>query len=728
MSGLLAPADPAPIGPLQDHLGTKEAAARLQVMHPSGNPDPCPAGWTAQQDTCRVEQPACPYSPFDPTRLMQRSTEFTEFCEETISPGDPDYGACTGPPVLPNQYPRTYPGFAVIVDPVTTSCRMLQLRTCEAGTRIDSEWCRSTIRRSWTCPQPNAIPRNEFNTCYIVPTSTMSTALACGSGAPDLLIVDCADYVGTDFVEPPGSAPCGSYDTGTAPPLTNAANPYWCQFNEKYLKIACHDANPSQSECPDSWTMCLKRGSGTGGCDGAAHTIMCRGLQYNYERQHTAALADNMIDHAEEVSLRTESAWVRGEHCEPCLILPFEPIPEHCPDDTYEEARPFIERIDMFQAIEQEHDIELNHRACFHLNTWHPTTMVNPNDPNLDCAAVPSRCDSPSPGNPVWSSTHFTGLAVVNSSVIVRLHDAPVTYREYPSSLSLNDLVNGNIRWRMQYAEFPGTGLAPSGQLVRTFSRPPSNLSTNSPSRLGNLSFECVANHLPVYKLIVEELWPDRPDDAAAITAMFGPGALDWWTDLAREPGAQQRLTESRGLPWWPSLSTTAEQDQRIASLKTKAPCHAGQSVEVWCRWTPARSGYFRLKVGGGWHMTIGDIRGTIGAFRMAALRLGVQSLTPQQQQHVRDTLAVLGCGRNRSPDPSCAWSPAAVGLQNDLSDIIPVTPDSLYRSPNEGQQYPGLDLRVRYSDRGSTAKYTETQSFGIQVHEVRVSTVTPSN
>ena len=689
-------------------------------------PDPCPAGYTPAGELCQVEQPACPYSPFDPTRLMQRSTEFTEFCEETINPGEPNYDACTGPPVAPHEDPATYPGFAVMVDPITAGCRMLQLQTCEVGTRINSEWCRSTIRRSWTCPQPNAIPRNQFNTCYIVPTGTISTAVACGPGAPDLVIIDCADYVGNDFVEPPGSVPCGSYITGTAPTMTNATNPYWCQFNPSYLKIVCHSTTPPASECGPSTALCLKRGSGTGGCDGIAHTMRCRSLQFSYEQQHSAALADNVIDRTEEVNLRTQSAVVRDDGCEPCLILPFEPIPPHCPDDTYETATPYIERVSMYQAIEQQHDIEHTHRACAHLNTQQPTTMVNPNDPSLDCAAIASRCDSPSPGNPVWSSTHFSGLAVVNSSVIVRLHDAPMTYREYPSSLSLNDLVNGNIRWQRDYAEFPDSGLTPSGQIVRTFSRPSSTLVTNSPAVLGNLSFECVATHLPVYKLIVEELWPDRPADAAAITAMFGLKALDWWTNLAMVPGAQERLTEARGLTWWPSLTTADEQDGRVDSLKATVPCHAGQSVEVWCRWTPSRSGYFRLKVGGAWYMNIGDIRGVHSADRLAALSRSVQDLTPQQRQQVRDTLAVLGCGRDRTPDPSCAWSPAAVGLQDDLSDIIPLTSEGLYQNPTEGQKYPGLDLRVRYTDRGSSTKYTETQTFGIQVHEVRVRTVTP--
>ena len=719
--GLLAPVESTLSGPVDgglgsSGLGSSNAWAQSASVQ-SGTPDPCPAGYTPNNDLCQVGQPACPNSPLDPTRLMQRSTEFTEFCEETVTlAANPvEYAVCAAP----------LQGYTVIDDGI--SCRVLQLRTCEIGSRIDSEWCQSTVRRSWTCPQPNAIPRNEFNTCYIVPTGAISLTIACGPGAPDLVVIDCADYVGNDIVEPPGSVPCGSYFTGTAPAMTNAANTYWCQFYPSYLKIACHSTTPPPGECGSSLAMCLKRGSGTGGCEGIAHTMLCRSLQFGYEQQHATALADNTIDYAEEVSLRNLSAVIRDDGCEPCLILPFEPLPPHCPDDTTETARPYIFRLSQFQAIEQEHDIETNNPACAHLNTWQQTTMVNPNNPSLDCAAVASRCDSPSPGNPVWSSTHFSGLAVVNSSVIVRLHDAPFGFREYPSSLNLNTLISGNIQWRREFAEFPGTGLVPSEQVVRTFSRPPSNLTSTSPAIMGNLSYECVTTELPLFKLIVEELWPDRPADATAITAMFGSRALDWWTNLGLTPGAQQRLTEARGLPWWPGLTTPDEQNERIASLKTKLECHSGQSIEVWCRWTPTHSGYFRLKVGGGWRMTIGGTRGSIGATRLQALSLSVQNLTPQQQQQVRDTLEVLGCGSNRAPDPSCGWSPAAVGLQNDLSGIIPITPDSLYRSPSEGQMYPGLDLRVRYTDFGEATNYTETQSFGIQVHEVRVSTVTPA-
>ena len=305
-------------------------------------------------------------------------------------------------------------GYVVMDD--GTSCRVLQLRTCEVGSRIDSEWCRSTVRRSWSCPQANAIPRNEFNTCYVVPTSAISLTVTCGPGAPDLVVIDCADYVGNDVVEPPGSVLCGSYFTGRAPTMADVvANAYWCEFDQSYLKIVCHGAAPPPGECGPSPAMCLKRGSGTGGCDGIAHTMLCRSWQFDYEQQHATALADNMIDRTEESSLRTLSVVVRADGCEPCLILPFQPLPSHCPADIRETVRPVrFPRTYQFQAIEQEHDIETNHPACAHLNTWQQTTMANPNNPSLDCAAIASRCDSPSPGNPVWSSTHFSGLAVTS--------------------------------------------------------------------------------------------------------------------------------------------------------------------------------------------------------------------------------------------------------------------------------------------------------------------------
>lgn len=712
--GLLGPLGTDLLGPLQDHLGGTEAAAQPPNVQ-DGVGDPCPAGFTELVELCQFEQPACPTSPLDPTRRMLRSSEFTEFCEETVNvAADPaEYAVCAAP----------LEGYVVMDD--GTDCRVLQLRTCEIGTRINSELCRATIRRSWTCPS-GSIRRNEFNTCYIVP-NTVVTAPVCATGAPDLVIVDCADYVGNDFVEPPGSVACGFYFTGSAPAMTNAANPYWCQFQQSYLKIACHSTTPPPGECGPSTALCLKRGSGTGGCDSIAHTIFCRNEQFDYEQQHTAALADNVIDQAEQLLLRTLSALVRDEGCEPCIILPFEPIPPHCPGDTHETANFLYPRVFQYQAIEQEHDIENINRACRHLNTWDETTMVNPNDPSLDCAAIASRCNSPSSGNPVWSTTHVSGLAVVNSSVIVRLHDVPVTVREYPRVLTLDNLINGRILWRTTFAEFPGTGLVPSEQVVRTFTRPPPDITTASPAALANRTNECAASNAPMFKLIVEELWPDRPADAAAITAMFGASALDWWTNLSMTPGAQRRLTEASGLPWWPALSTPDERDERIASLKTKIDCNSAQSSEVWCRWTPARSGYYRLKVGGGWLMTVGEVRGVQNAADLATLSRNVQRLTPQQRQRVRDTLTVLGCGPYRTPDPSCAWSPSSVGLQNDLSDIIPLTPDGLYRRPGEGQQFPGLDLRVRYQDRGVTTKYTETQTFGVEVHEVRVHTVSPA-
>ncbi len=739
--GVLAPVEFADLpDPLHDRLGTAEAAAQLTTVQP-GRPNACPAGYTPDVDLCRIEQPACPYSPLDPTRLMQRSTEFIEFCEETVTQAaNPvEYATCAAP----------LPGYTVMDD--GTSCRLLQLRSCEVGTRIDSEWCRATIRRSWTCTHlADAVPRNEFNSCYVPPTGIISPAAACGAGAPDLVVIDCADYVGIDFAEPPGSVACSLYDTGTAPAMTNSANPYWCQFEVSYLKAVCHSATPPLSECTTSTPLCLKRASGTGGCDGIAKVIFCRDLQQDYAELHTAALADNTLTFDEEQSLRSLAHTVRGEVCEPCQILPFEPVPQHCPDDTRIPATPYrySDRHPRIQAIEQEHDIEMNRSACSHLDTWRTDlglTMINPNT-GADCAAEPTRCETPSPGNPVWSSTHFSGAAVVNASVIVRLHDAPLNFREYPNALTINSLISGNITFRREYAEFPGSGLAPTDQLIRTFQRSTTN-TISSVAILGNLSNECIVKDFPLFKLVVEELWPDygpeyvendpdcviplggaRPgSDAEAILRLFGPDSLEWWCELSEEE--RRGHTESRSLPWWPDLTTSADRDARIDLLKTKIQCHTDQNILPWCRWTPARSGYYRLKVAGGWQMGIGAGRGWISSGAMANLSNRVQNLTQQQQQQVHDSLALLGCGPRRPVDPSCLWAPAAVGLQNDLSDIIWPTgdPEELYRTPTEQQKYPGIDLRVHYSDYGETAKYTETQEFGVQVHEVRVSTVTPS-
>ena len=718
--GLLAPQWAPP------PLDSEQAAA--QQRPPSvvdGTPSGCPSGWTADFDVCRVQQPACPYDPFYPTQLMQLSSEYPDFCEVTVDAAADraSYDLCAVDPA-----PGGMAGFAVIEDPAT--CRALTLRTCEVGTRIDSAWCQGTIRRSWTCPQPNAVSRNEFNTCYIVPSIlSLNPHPACGAGAPDLVVIECAVYVGTDFIEPPNAVLCGSYDTGTGPSLAASPNGYWCTFNSALLNVACHSAVPPVGLCGASTAMCLKRGSGTGGCVGIARTIRCRGYQHRYQTLHIAALADNTIDQAEETTLGQHAESVRADGCEPCQTLPFEPIPRHCPDDTYQPARPRYPRVFQFQAVQQRSDINLRDPACNQLNSWDPDiTMVNPNNPALDCSAAPQRCGSLPAGNPAWTSTHFSGLAVTNSSVVVRLHDAPSTYRTQ-SSFSVNSLARGQIRWvGDEYPEFPGSGPLDNREIVRSYSPARAGFVTESPGFLGNVSDECVPTALPMYRLTMQELWPDRPADETAILSLFGTDALDWWNDLASVTGAQQRRTEARGLVWWPD-ATPAERAEREDTLDTKVDCNAGQDVEVWCRWSPARPGYYRLFVGGGWMMDVGGARGWYAQAGLQNLSNDVTGLSSAQKTKVYESLVVLGCGPDRAPDPSCGLSPVAIGVQPDLSDIVWPSGDleELYRLGGDTHKHLGLDLRVDYTDFGATTKYTETAHFGVEVHEVRVSTVTPT-
>ena len=717
--GLLAPQWAPP------PLDSEQAAAQRPPSVVDGTPSGCPSGWTADIDVCRVQQPACPSDPFYPTQQMQPSTEFPEFCEVTVDAAvdRASYDLCAVDPA-----PGGIAGFAVIEDPAT--CRALTLRTCEVGTRIDSAWCQGTIRRSWACPQPNAVSRNEFNTCYIVPSGlSLIPHPACGAGAPDLVVIECAVYVGTDFIEPPNAVLCGSYDTGIGPSLAASPNGYWCTFDTALLNAACHSAVPPAGLCGASTAMCLKRGSGTGGCAGIARTIRCRGHQHRYQTRHIAALVDNTIDHAEETALGQHADSVRADGCEPCQTLPFEQIPRHCPDDTYQPARPRYPRVYQFQATQQRSDIVTRDRACHHLNSWDPDiTMVNPDNPALDCSTATPRCGSLPPGNPVWSSTHFSGLAVTNSSVVVRLHDAPSTYRT-DSSFNVRSLARGQISWdQSEFPEFPGTGPAATRESVRSFSLPPAGYTTDSPRYLGNVSDECIPTTLPMYRLTMQELWPDRPADETAILSLFGTDALGWWNDLASVTGAQQRRTEARGLVWWPN-ATPAEQAEREDVLDTKVDCNASQDVEVWCRWSPARPGYYRLFVGGGWLMDVGGARGWRTQAQLQSLSDEVTGLTPSQKDKVNESLEELGCGPDRASDPSCGLSPVAIGLLADLSDIIWPSgdPEELYRLVGDSHKHKGMDLRVNYNDFGSTTKYTETAYFGVQVHEVRVRTVKPT-
>lgn len=724
--GVLAPIESSRLpGPLDAVSGSAEAGAQPPSTVEDGVPDSC-GDWTAHFDLCVIEGEACPFSPFEsvrppsaPVLFMAPSIEFPEFCEETVNAATEPaaYALCAGPD--PFDPADNMAGIVTMVN--GSDCRALQFRACEFGSRVSLNWCRGVRRRSWSCPQLNAIARNEFNSCYVPPAAAISPAGACTSGSPEFGIVDCVDYVGVDVVDPPAGVACSSYGTGQDWEMTPAANPYWCAYEVRYLTALCHGSPPLPSQCGASTALCLKRASATGGCDSTHHAMLCRSEQHEYADQHASALADNTLQVAEVSSLRDLADAIRGDGCEPCLILPFEPVEEHCPEETHERVRQDLLRVPHFQTVEQQSGYVPSDSACINLSTWATNVVMSP-----ACANTAWRCGTIYPGNPRWSSTHFSGRAVTNSSVIVRLHDVPFTLR-HRDALSVNDLVRGRFGLLKQYAELPQPAPGTEPQLVRAMRANPS-IVTDSASTLANTSFECIVRHLPYFRLIVEELWPDRTVDATAIEALFGPDALAWWNAL--NVAEQRRLTVARGLPYWPDLATPAQQDQRLEMVQTSVDCNSEEFIEVWCRWVPARSGYYRLKVAGGWLLTVGASRGWLTRSELNNLDLQVFNLTAVQRQQVRDSLEVLGCGPNRDPDPSCALSPRAVGLLPDLSGIIPTAldPDDLYRETTDSVAFAGWDMRVRFTDAGSSTKYTETSEFGVQVHDVRVNAVAVSH
>ena len=754
LTTLIAPLESGLLpGPL-DHLAAESPAHAQSLSIVDGTPSDCEDGWQvphAAEDLCVFVGPACPNSPFDTSRLMQPSDEFPEFCEETISPivGDPiseaNYSECTGEPddppwdALPGDpptYSNTYIEFAVIVDAGTESCRMLQLGGCEIGSRVSLDTCRATARRSWTC-DPGQIHLNEFNRCYAVPSDTAIPNQLCGAGAPNLVAMSCEDYVGNDFIEPPTDVGCGFYGAGSSWQMTASDNDYWCKFKESYLKSVCHSASSPDSECGQSTAMCLKRASGTGGCDGIALAMLCRSEQAYYLAQARPLLAADNPDAAAVQRLAQIADDVRQQGCEPCQALPFEPIPDHCPEDRL--ADPVYVSFQrrqlsgtQYQLFEHERDIAIGATACAHLDSYDEQEMTE------GCRNADPGCDSPPPGNPVWSSTHFSGVAVVNSSVIVRMQDVAVDLRPLPRFRFPGDYLEDELDWslvREAKALFPGTDT-----LVRSAYLPDTGDSYNEVWRFGNIALKCVVDGLPAFRVVIEELWPDKPDDETAIRELFGTDSLGWW-DAISDENEKRRRTRARGLPlYWPDPATQEDRQARDDALRTKVDCNVEIDKAVWCRWNPQRSGYFRLKVAGAWHLDARGGRGWISANALRGLRNTVRNFDEDDRSKLRDTLAQLGCGQGQPVDPSCVWTPAVLGLNPELDDILPTGPDPgdvlardsdyLYQLVGDHHRSGSLDLRVVHIESRYgppiTAKYTETQEFGIQVHAVSVRTVTP--
>ena len=394
--GVLAPIESPDLpGPLETLAGPRSALAQTGSVVP-GSEDNCPqdpndlrTAWQPNPNDpsqCVLLTAPCLPTPWDSHTYLQPSTQFPEFCELSVSSLDSTYTACTA-------------STGVVVEDDGLVCRIIQNAICPSGVRVGFDTCRTIERRKWTCPM-DSVPRNEFNTCYrALTTNILGTHPACGPGAPTLLILDCAEYVGDDFT----AVPCSGFDPVRRPStFGSVTNNYWCSYDSSLVDIDCHAPNPP---CASAMALCLKRASQTGGCSVVSKTIACRVLQARFA--------------AGTVELEV----VRTANCEPCVILPFQPIPAACPEDLTDEPQQESRsrsRNAAFEAIlTEEQDIRVGDSRCYRVSggtiwpTHYPGGEPLADHPN--CERLASICPNPSPGHLTWASSHFSQLAVVNS-------------------------------------------------------------------------------------------------------------------------------------------------------------------------------------------------------------------------------------------------------------------------------------------------------------------------
>ncbi|MCY3663625.1 MAG: hypothetical protein OXH28_12505 [bacterium] len=559
------------------------------------------------------------------------------------------------------------------------ACRMIHPTQCPQNLhRTGSNTCRRAQRRTWSCP--SGTPTNRFNTCYQAPADYTGTHPACGSGAPSFSISNCESYVGQDFVRAPASVLCGNFDTGypssALRDLTSPANAYWCRFDSSYLDVGCYATGAT---CTTSDAVCVKRASNTGGCNAIANALRCRKLQVDY--------LDGSRD-AEDVYL---------EGCVPCAVLPFSPTSLDCPRDL--RANP---------SLSSNIRLERTHQ--------------NRHDSGPGGSRATS-CADPPEGRLVWESSHHARLAIVNSSVVLRVIDTSVTNRpvEY-IQISIGPAPNNEARFEVRsrlYFEYPGS--ATSDPIVRTWPTFDTSLAYRDVDdivgarRQYSIIFNsgpCLVRALPDFRLRVEELWPDS--DASDIRALFGADSLDWWTALG--PAEQ-----------------AAHLARRTGSLTQEVRCNYG--TDVWCHWRPTRPGYYRLVAAGAWYMTKFASKRT---WHSPFFRTLVDN-TLMDMESAKDGVCSRGPVHSFHSDHECliedlariGVTPAEAGLTSDLSGLRPPDPSEdeewLYTdAAGSTVTCPPRDLRVHCGGINESSNYTETEPIGIVVHEMRVSTVAP--
>ena len=429
-------------------------------------------------------------------------------------------------------------------------CRVFKLTECRAGIGPTHEgWCRYVKRRSWTCPDTYS-QYNRFNACYLDrPASAPGTPPPCdtATGAPTLALVSCDDYAGDDY---DNSRDCDADISSSH--LTDrsggAAALYWCEFDASDLNIDCHrNPLPSGADCTAQTGVCLKRASTTrgqtlralGGCYAIVRNIEC---------------ADHQADYADKVGtgidMEVLARTIRAAGCEPCRVMPFEPLdPAECPDSALTGQPATIDLNNSFES--NNAGIRSPQRAAFQQET----DVDGSGNP---LGATDSDCQELPPGRLTWSTPSFTGLAMVNTRV--RLE----------------------IEWDFANAS-RAPALSRSKGLAQCFLLPVQA----APDWQREPRF--------YFSVAVESLWPagdptDSSDtgDSDLIRELFGSNALSWWDADALSDAEKTRRTAA-------FYSTSAG--------AVDVPC--SREDPVWCIWEPQQAGYYSLTATGALNMSL---------------------------------------------------------------------------------------------------------------------------
>ena len=679
---------------------------------------------------CELVTEACPASPVSPRPIMKPSFrladevdkdgkkiyKYASYCEQRfLEHNDPaGYGTCTstkGFVVMTHELAAEDDAGDPILDEnddpvIWKMCRLLHPATCAIGLhRALSNQCRALVRRTWQCA--TGIPTNQFNTCYEEPADDAGLQHpACDPRALDFVALDCAEYVGRDYARTPQAIDCTTrFDTGRSRKTLERTNragtssDYWCEFETSLLNVECHGTNPPRDGCAQGTSLCLKRASETGGCNAIAQTILCRALQHEV--------------HADGDLEPSEIDILRNSGCQSCVTLPFEPVPPSCgsavagdPHLGGRSGRNAFEALLLAGS-----SLGFKARNCKRLVTI-PRLRVSDYPECLN--QPPPDCGGPPRGRVDWSSEHHSQLAVVNSPVILNIIDIPS--REYETPYVRGASVIHSAPKLVGYAD----SRSDSDSLVRLWKPLTSERSySRVTDYLLPVDGPCLVEHPPRYEAIVEELWPDVPEQKSEIVSLFGSEALDWWDRLSRDE--RGRRTAQRGFTYWDDLSSDAEREHELENRTTvtreEIRCNVGDVY--WCRWLPTRPGFYRAIAGGAWVLVEYSHR------QSWARESGSQIV------HLDSYLSDLGNKRNTENILSTrGLQPEQAGLDPSLTMRLPQgTDDEWLFTTEAAEQFwpPTTDLRLDQSSSGIVGVYTKTEPIGIQVYEVRVATRAPN-